>query len=58
MKYEEITKPLNPDQQKIKGLQNAKNHAGDALKAERERQKRSKAVVALKSIKTPSINSP
>ena len=44
MKITEITAPPTPDQQKIKVLKTQKDHAADALKIERDRQKRTKAV--------------
>lgn len=44
MKITEITNPTTPEQQKIKALKAQKDHAADALKTERDRQKRAKAV--------------
>jgi len=40
-------KPLTPDQQRINSLKQQKDKAGDALKAERERQKMRKATEKL-----------
>lgn len=36
-------KPLTPEQARIEALKNQKSRAGDALQAERDRQKRKKA---------------
>lgn len=43
MKIQEITKPPTPQQQRIKSLQQQKDNANKALKAERDRQKINKA---------------
>ena len=53
---EEITDPPTPEQQKINSLKGAKDRASDALQAERDRQKKQKAISTLHSlsIKTPS----
>lgn len=50
-KLNELIQAKTPEQQRIDNLQNTKERANDALKAERERQKRSKAFKALSSIK-------
>jgi hypothetical protein len=44
------TKPLTPQQARIKSLQTQKDNASKALKAERERQKFIKAQQALQKI--------
>ena len=44
MRITEIIKPPTVDQAKIKALSAAKKRAADALKAERERQKRAKGL--------------
>ena len=45
MRFYEIKtiKPLTPEQSRIKSLKQQKERAGNALKAERDRQKRTKA---------------
>jgi len=47
MRITEIIKPPTPDQAKISVLSATKKRATDALKAERERQKRTKALKTL-----------
>jgi len=47
---EDISKPLTPDQQKIKSLQTTKDNAANALQAERNRQKRARATATLRSV--------
>lgn len=47
---EDISKPLTPDQQKIKSLQTTKDNAVNALQAERNRQKRTRATATLRSV--------
>ena len=47
MRITEIIKPPTPDQARIKALSANKKRASDALKAERERQKRNKALQTL-----------
>lgn len=54
---EESTHPATPEQQRIASLKTAKDRAGDALKAERNRQKRLKATQDLRSLSTTDINS-
>jgi hypothetical protein len=41
--HEVVTKPKTPEQQRIASLKTAKDRAGDALAAERQRQKVSMA---------------
>ncbi len=48
MRITEITKPPTPDQVRIKALSANKQRAADALKAERERQKRAKGLEMLR----------
>jgi len=47
---EAVTQPVTPEQQRIASLKTAKDRAGDALKAERDRQKRLKATQDLRSL--------
>jgi len=47
---EDISKPLTPDQQKIKSLQTTKDNAANALKTERNRQKKARATAMLRSV--------
>jgi hypothetical protein len=49
MRITEILKPPTPEQARIKALSANKDRAADALKTERERQKRAKAIKALQS---------
>ena len=49
MRITEIIKPPTPDQARIKALSVNKKRASDALKAERERQKRAKGLEMLRS---------
>ena len=60
--YEFSTKPLTPEQSRINSLKQQKDRAGDALKAERTRQKHAKArenlgkaQQALAKINNPSV---
>lgn len=58
MKIAEITtgksiKPLTPDQARIDSLMKQKDAAAQRLKAERDRQKRQKAVQQLASLNGP-----
>ncbi len=58
MKIAEITpvkpsKPLTPDQARIDSLKKQKDAATQRLKAERDRQKRQKAVQQLASLNGP-----
>ncbi len=47
---EDLSQPKTPEQLKIANLSAAKDRASDALKAERERQKKTQALKALRSI--------
>lgn len=47
---EDSTHPATPEQQRITSLKQAKDRAEDALKAERDRQKRLKATKDLRSL--------
>jgi len=49
MRISEIIKPPTADQARIKALSAAQKRAADALKAERERQKRAKGLEMLRS---------
>jgi hypothetical protein len=49
MRITEIIKQPTADQARIKALSAAKKRAADALKAERERQKRAKGLEMLRS---------
>ncbi len=51
---EDSNHPVTPEQQRIASLKTAKDRAGDALKAERDRQKRLKATQDLRSLSPPS----
>ena len=51
------THPATPEQQRIASLKLAKDRAGDALKAERDRQKRIKATQDLRSLSNTEFNS-
>ena len=53
MKITEITaiKPLTPEKARIEGLKQQKERAGDALKAERDRQKVQKAQNQIAQVK-------
>ncbi len=46
-------KPLTPDQARIDGLKKQKDAAAQRLKAERDRQKRQRAVQQLASLNGP-----
>ena len=46
---EDLSQPNTPEQQRIVSLKTAKDHASDALKAERNRQKRLKALATIKT---------
>ncbi len=52
MRFFEIkpTKPLTPQQQRIKSLQIQKQNIAKQLKAEKDRQKRQRALNALRTI--------
>ena len=49
MRITEILKPPTPEQARIRALSANKDRAARALKTERERQKRAKALKALQS---------
>ena len=52
---EDSSQPVTPEQQRIASLKTAKDRAGDALKAERDRQKKQNAMKTLRSLPlTPS----
>ena len=51
---EDSSHPVTPEQQRIASLKTAKDRAGDALKAEHDRQKRLKATQDLRSLSPPS----
>ena len=52
---EESKHPATPEQQRIASLKTAKDRAGDALKAEHDRQKKQNAMKTLRSLPvTPS----
>ena len=46
---EDLSRPKTPEQQRIISLKTAKDHASDALKAERDRQKRFKALATIQT---------
>lgn len=48
---DELMQAKTPEQQRIANLQNTKDRANDAVKAERDRQKRAKAFKTLSAIK-------
>ena len=49
MALSELERPKTPEQQRIDTLKTAKDRASDALKAERDRQKRTRAMNTLRS---------
>ena len=49
MALSELVRPKTPEQQRIDTLKTAKDRASDALKAERDRQKRTRAMNTLRS---------
>ena len=52
---EDSNHPVTPEQQRIASLKTAKDRAGDALKAEHDRQKKQNAMKTLRSLPvTPS----
>jgi hypothetical protein len=53
---EDMSQPKTPEQLKITSLSAAKDRASDALKAERDRQKKQKAIKALATIQTTYKN--
>ena len=52
---EDLSKPPTPEQQRLNALKSSKNRANDALKAERDRQKRQKALKDLHSLATSNV---
>jgi hypothetical protein len=50
---ENLSHPATPEQQRIANLKAAKDRASDALKAERDRQKKTQALQTLRSISSP-----
>lgn len=50
MKIDELIATRTPEQQRLDSLKASKEHAANALKAERDRQKRSKAMKSLASL--------
>lgn len=50
---DELIQAKTPEEQRITNLQTTKDRASDALKAERDRQKRAKAFKTLSAIKPP-----
>ena len=51
---EDLSQPKTPEQQRINSLKTAKDRASDALKAERERQKKQSAMKTLNSLSVPT----
>ena len=49
---EDLSQPKTPEQQRINSLKTAKDRASDALNAERDRQRRSKALKSLQSVQS------
>jgi hypothetical protein len=47
---EDLSKSPTPEQQRLNALKSSKNRANDALKAEKDRQKRQRALSDLKSL--------
>lgn len=52
---EDLSKPHTPEQQRLNALKSSKNRASDALKAERDRQKRQKALKDLQSLTKSNV---
>ena len=52
---EDLSKPPTPEQQRLNALKSSKNRANDALKAERDRQRRQKALKDLQSLTSSSV---
>lgn len=50
MALSELEHPKSPEQQRIETLKTAKDRASNALKAERERQRKQRALVTLRSL--------
>ncbi len=53
--HEVVIKPKTPEQQRIDSLKSAKDRAGDALAAERQRQKISNAQKALSAVRQSTL---
>lgn len=53
MRAFEFTHPKTPEQQRIASLKSAKDRAAQALKMERDRQKRAKAQKTIQSLNVP-----
>jgi len=51
---EDLSKPPSPERQRLNALKISKDRANDALKAEKDRQKRQRALSDLKSLTFPS----
>lgn len=56
MKINELISTPSPEQQRLNSLKASKEQAANALKIERDRQKRSKALKSLASINNSSYN--
>ena len=56
--HEVVIKPKTPEQQRIDTLKATKDRAADALAAERQRQKISKAQLALTAARKPINSTP
>jgi hypothetical protein len=54
---ENLSQPSTPEQQRITSLKAAKDRASDALKAERDRQKKQSAMKALSTLSAGSTKS-
>ena len=52
---EDLSNPPTPEQQRLNALKSSKNRANDALKAERDKQKRQQALRDLSSLNTQSL---
>lgn len=50
MALSELERPNTPEQQRIETLKTAKDRASDALKAEREKQRKQRALLTLRSL--------
>ena len=58
MRITELIQPKTPDQQRVSMLQATKDRASTALKNERDRQKRAKAVKALGNLSNLATRKP
>ena len=52
---EDLSKPPTPEQQRLNALKISKDRANDALKLERDRQKRQRALKDLQSLTTSNV---